>query len=209
MIDWDAYRAAYPTMSYADVAAFHSIVWQKFPDQYHHSPWLLRAFFEERMSGWPARVLEVGGWTGEAADMILREQPRITEWRNFEICAEAADQPVTRDHRYVAVHPQSWPWEVRLERTYWLAVLAHVIEHMSAAQLDRLVGWIAGAGVESVYVESPIRDEARSWRRSTSAHLLEIGWRGVIDLFARHGYSVRRRIDEPPERTVLYFGRAA
>lgn len=200
MIDWDAYRAAYPTMSYADVAAFHQRVWAAFPDQEYHSAPLLRRFFH----GLSGRVVEVGGWRGEAANAILRDFPAITSWTNYEICEQAVASSIPTDPRYRGVFPDRWPWELPTQRAE-IAVLAHVIEHINAMQLKRLIGWLRACGVRHVYVESPLRDKRRSWRHSTSAHLLEIGWTEVIRLFNRAGYAMCERFSEPPERDVLYF----
>lgn len=204
MIDWDAYRAAYPTMTYNDVAAFHRQVWERYPDQGYHSPAHLRHFFDDRLSGWPVRVLEVGGWRGEAAATILADHPSIVTWTNYELCEGAVKSSVVKDPRYRGIFPDRWPWEIDAG-SHDIAVLAHVIEHMTAAQLGRLVGWLADNGVRYVYVEAPLRDKPRAWKRSSSAHLLEIGWTGVIGLFARSGYVLRERHAYPPDRHVLCF----
>lgn len=207
MIDWDAYRAAYPTMSYADVAAFHERVWQAYPEQGYHSPTFLRHFFDDLESGWPYSVLEVGGWRGEAADAILPGHPNIRRWTNFEICEAAVRASVPSDRRYVGIFPDRWPWECDLDGRYEVAVLAHVIEHMTGAQLGQLVGWLLKAGVRHAYVEAPLRERPRSWRNSTSAHLLELGWTEVIALFAAAGFGLSHRHAYPPDRHVLVFGR--
>jgi hypothetical protein len=187
VIDWNAYRTAYDRMSFADVVAFHDKVWDKHPIQEHYSPAHLAAFFAN-LGG---RVLEVGGWRGEAARQILSTTD-IIRWDNYEICRGAAESPVTDDPRYRSIHPTDWPWLLPVG-DYEVAVLAHVIEHIRANQLALLVGWLEQNGVENVYVESPLRDIGRSWRGQSSAHVLEIGWPEVTRMFARSGYRVDSR----------------
>lgn len=202
MIDWDAYRARYDEMPYIEVAAFHRTVWDAYPDQEHHSPEHLAAFF----AGIDARrVLEVGGWRGSAAGRTLAAHPAIVAWTNYEVCEPAVRAPLTDDPRYRPIHPPCWPWEVTLPSRYDTAVLAHVIEHMRARQLERLVEWVAAAGVRDVYVETPLREGPRSWRRANSAHLIELGWSGVRGVFAAAGYACRESYAEPPERHVMFL----
>lgn len=205
MIDWNAYRAAYPSMSYAEVAAFHRLVWERHPDQRHYSEPHLAAFFVGSLG--LSSVLEVGGWQGEAAAQILTAHPEIVHWDNFEICEDAALRPVTDDPRYRATFADRWPWELALSSPHETAVLAHVIEHMLPDQLSALIRWLAGNGVRRAYVEAPLREDPHSWRNSTSAHVLEIGWRAVIDLFAGSGFVLADRHLASPDHHVLIFGR--
>lgn len=202
MIDWNAYRIAYDHMTYAEVVAFHDKVWEKHPVQEHYSPDHLAAFFAGASGG---RVLEVGGWRGEAAHQILSAHPELWGWDNYEICRGAAESPVTADPRYNSIHPTDWPWLLPAG-DYQIAVLAHVIEHVRSNQLSELVGWLEQNEVERVYVESPLRDIGRSWRGQTSAHVLEIGWPEVTKMFAASGYRVESR-DRAEHGEVLYFGR--
>lgn len=204
MIDWNAYRAAYRSMTYSEVAHFHEDVWVKFPDQRHHSERHLAEFFAEVAT--PASVVEVGGWRGEAAARTLAAHPGIVRWDNFEICEPAAHSPVTTDLRYRGIFPDRWPWETEPGR-YDAAVLAHVIEHMVSDQLTALIGWLDRCGVRRMYVEAPLEDRARGWRNSTSAHILEVGWPEVIAILAGAHYRVLRRVVLTPRLQVLMVGR--
>lgn len=206
-IDWDAYRARYDRMTYADVATFHRQVWRLFPDQEHHSPEHLARFFASLDE--PRRVIEVGGWRGSAAGRTLAAYPAIERWDNYEICQGAVNAPVTKDPRYHAVWPDRWPWEVTLSLRHDTGVLAHVIEHMRARQLELLVRWLASNGVRDLYVEAPLRETGRSWRHSSSAHLLEIGAADVLALFERWRFGLRERDAYPPDRQVFYLRGAA
>lgn len=203
MIDFAAYRAAYDSMTYSELVEWHSRVWSIFPDQDKHSSDHLDRFFAKYSA---TRVLEVGGWKGEAAARLLAEHPTIESWHNYEICREAAYSPATDDPRYVGVWPPDWTWCVEPPRVD-TAVLAHVIEHMRSNQLRKLIGWLSVAGVTKAYVEAPIWDKPRSWRRSSSFHVLEVGWDEVIPMWERHGFRVVERDSYPPDRRIVVFAK--
>lgn len=203
MIDWNAYRAAYDGMTFEEVVRFHDEVWERFPIQEYYSPDHLAAFFSERG---PVRVVEVGGWRGEAANQILAAYP-VHSWTNYEICRTAALSPITSDKRYTGVHLDRWAWEMPV-RTFDVAVLAHVIEHVRAEQLRSLIAWLALCEVRHLYVEAPLIDVGRSWRNSTSAHVLEIGWPDVIRLFGEAGFFQDTRSTHDGIGEVLTFVRA-
>jgi len=199
-IDWDAYWAAYPTMTYEQVAEFHRLIWDVFPDQCHHSREALDRFFAG--SG-PISVVELGGWRGEAAAWLLDRHPAIARWVNIEICEPAVRAPATQDPRYRPVFPDRWAWDLP-PAPFDVAVLAHVIEHILPAQLNQLVAWLAACGVRRVYVEAPLLDAGQRWRHSTSSHLLEIGWAAVVALFGERGYKLVERIPLPTRDACLF-----
>ena len=203
MIDWNAYRAAYDSLTFQQVADYHDQVWDLYPDQRHYSREHMDAFFAPLGS---VRVVEVGGWRGEAAAQILNRYP-VTGWDNYEICRGAVETPVTEDHRYRAIHPSDWPWLIPIVG-YDVAVLAHVIEHIRAVQLRFLIEWLADSGVKHTYVEAPLAEIGRSWRGQSSAHVLEVGWPEVVDLFAESGYELTSRSRHDEELAdILIFSR--
>ena len=187
MIDWNAYRASYDSMTYDQVADYHERVWDIHPDQRHYSREHMDTFFD---SLGPVRVVEVGGWRGEAAAQILDRYP-VMAWDNYEICRGAVQSPVLTDDRYRAIHPTDWPWHIPIVG-YDVAVLAHLIEHIRATQLRFLIEWLAAGGIRHIYVEAPLREVGRSWRGQSSAHVLEIGWPEVVELLRRTADNTKR-----------------
>lgn len=203
MIDWNAYRAAYDGMTFEDVVRFHDAVWERFPNQEYYSADHLAGFFSDLG---PVRVVEVGGWRGEAAQQILSAHP-VESWTNYEICRTAALSPVTIDSRYTGIHLDRWVWEMPVS-PFDVAVLAHVIEHVRAPQLRSLIEWLSLCEVRHMYVEAPLIDVGRSWRNSTSAHVLEIGWPDVIRLFGEFGFYQTSRGTHDGIGEVLTFRRS-
>lgn len=198
---WDSYRAAYPDMGYDDVSAFHDWVWKNYPNQHHHSPEMMDLFFAGLFTR--TLVLEIGGWTGEAAARQLAAYPDIKAWINFEICRGAVLRPVTTDPRYRPVWPEHWVWNT-IAPTVDVAVLSHVIEHVSDKQLPHLLRWIADSRARHLYIESPITEDGQSWMGDNSAHVLTLGWGRVIDLLESFGYHVMHRETAPSGHSVLF-----
>jgi len=204
-INWNRYRARYDAMTYAEVAAFHRVIWESYPEQAQHSTEHLAAFFSGLVS---PSVVELGGWRGEAAGTMLARFPGIVLWDNYEICEPAARKPVTPDPRYHGIFPDRWPWELPTSR-YDTAVLSHVIEHVRARQLRELADWLHRCGVEHLYVEAPLEDAARTWGSYEGAHVLELGMPEVVDLLSEYGFVVQSRAWHEPESHVLFLGAAA
>lgn len=208
-IDWDAFRAAYPAMGWAEAAAFYSqVVWPAYPDQSDYSPGHLARFFRLRPGA--RRVIEVGGWTGQAAAQVLAATPALIDWCNLEICEPAVAAPATADPRYHPSQPWCWPWEAPVGQ-HDTAVLAHVVEHLTGAQLRRLAAWLARAGVRAVYLEAPLWDRGRDWAGTATTHVLELGWPAVLQVFADQGLPEQRQaaytVPGHTRRRVAYLAR--
>lgn len=198
---WDAYRLAYPEMTYAEVAEAHQWVWENYRDQSHHSPEKLDEFFSTISQ--KTVVLEVGGWRGEAAQAMLEKYLDIARWVNFEICEDAVLNPVSKDRRYSPIWPRTWAWELPPPPAD-VAVLSHVIEHVSDEQLPLLLRWISASGARHVYIEAPMLDGGQGWMGGNTAHVLTTGWDGVVDLLDASDYRVRDKTLAKLDHYVLF-----
>jgi hypothetical protein len=191
-IDCDAWRAEYDAATVADQKRWHSDVYAEFPNQSHHSVAPMAAALERYR---PRTVIELGGWDGEAAVTMLERFSFIEEWHNVEICAEAVAN--SREHpRFTAESPDRWYWE--FPWTADMFVGAHVIEHLSAEHLGRVID----ATIAPVfYVEAPINAEPIEWTGWSCLHRLEVGWNGVSAIFAKRGYGLAdaQAVETKPE----------
>lgn len=199
-IDWDAYRAQYDSLSYAEHQAFYDKVWDYHPVQVHYSGLGLASFFFDDQA---RHVVEVGGWRGEAAAATLAAHPSIASWRNFEICCGAASDPVVEDSRYRAISPPIWVWRTPPIAAD-TAVLAHVIEHMRGDQVEMLLDWLIDCGVQRMYIETPIELGGQDFTGYLGSHVLELGWDAVEQLMLDRGFS---RFDDGSELIVRFFQR--
>jgi hypothetical protein len=178
---WEAWRVAYPTMTFQEQKEFYRTVWRENRDQHGFNlPAFKRAL--HMTSGWPIRVVELGGWDGELALLGMTE--RISTWTNYEICEDAVNESLVEDERYQAVLLEDWFWRSRYECDLFVA--CHVLEHLTLADvrrtLDAVKFWYA-------FVEAPLRSDPISWSGYQGSHILEVGWDGLDEEFFARGYS--------------------
>jgi hypothetical protein len=182
-LDWDAYRAHYATMSYAEHQAFHSSIFEQYPEQNHYSPKYAAKAIEQTM---PVEVIELGGWDGGLALEMLTLYPTIQTWGNIELCAEAAAHGHQQHPRYFAYEWDEFYWE----HGPWhcdLFIASHTIEHLSAYHLERT---IAATQARAIYFDAPLLDGPTDWTGSTTSHVLTIGWPQVHEMMQGHGYEL-------------------
>jgi hypothetical protein len=165
----------------ADQKRWHAQVWEEYPNQSHFSAEPLAAAIEKYR---PRTVVELGGWDGEAAVTMLERFPFILNWTNIEICTEAT-QNGRKDPRYHPLSPAFWYWERKW--TAEMFVGAHVIEHLSADHLGRVID---ATDAPVFYAEAPIGAQPIDWSGWSALHRLEVGWNGVTALFAERGYEL-------------------
>ena len=134
--DFDAWRTGYDAMSYADHVRTYSELWRLFPVQQHFDGHAMGMFLDQTT---PERVLEVGGWNGELAAVMLATCPWITVWDNVEICREAVDAKICFDPRYHAVSSDRFLWDLEGPLEYDALVMSHSAEHMRWTELRSLL----------------------------------------------------------------------
>lgn len=188
MINWDDWRRSYDSQTYAQHVAFYDEVYKAHPVQRHVNHEAVSNFIRAYAPICKlVEVIELGGWDGELALNMLENYPRIDSWMNYEICrgAVAASKP---HPRYAGLHPNDWVWNIAIPRAD-LLVAAHVIEHMRLDNVKALIAKVRNAGVTACYVECPISAEPTDWTGYNGSHILEVGWNGLDEVFAKHGYS--------------------
>ncbi len=136
-------------------------------------------------------VVELGGGDGHVAASLLDRHP-IRSWINVEMSRRAVDSGL-RHPRYRAVVPDAFPWDWSGWPDGDVFFASHVLEHLRGAQIDRLLARLGA--VRFAHVECPLPDDAVAidWSGRWNTHVLEIGWKQLEALFARHGFEVARR----------------
>ena len=185
---FDFWRQSYDEMDYSAHQRFYNMVARRFPDQRKADTDAVESalihLLETRTS---LNVWELGGWDGALAhDMIETFSGDIEEWRNIEIC-DYAVQAGWRDEAgiYLPECPSNWvseytlPWELR---GYDIAILSHVIEHLSSEHLWHLLYMLQE--VPYLYIQTPsaMGDDPHPtrWMGTMSTHKLEVGWQTVM-----------------------------
>ena len=183
-LDWDAWRANYQSMTYADQVAYHSAIYAQYPEQRHYDASLVRLAINDTD---PTTVIELGGWDGELAEQMLNERDSIQSWVNIEICAEASTAGRGRHPRYGAPELMCHYWHAG-PWTCDLFVASHVIEHLTVSDLEQT---IASTKAKFIYLDAPLEEHPTSWAGFTGTHILQTGWRGVDQILGRNRYTLK------------------
>lgn len=183
-VDFDAWRAAYDDLSYAQHVEFYRQVAEAYPEQQHYNEPAVRAF----LAGSDGSVLEIGGWKGELAAAVLPDFPAIPSWLNVEIAPQAVTESVCDDPRYRVLVPEAFIWDADIDlRPYRTLIASHVIEHMKQADVEKLMDRLGH--IERMYVDAPLPPEPSAWEQGESSHIIEVGWIGLAEIFTRHGFA--------------------
>lgn len=182
--DCEAWRAAYPDASYADQQRMHSEMYSVAPLQRHFDEAITSATVERFR---PARVVELGGWDGELAKLMLDRFQFISSWVNVELCAEArrAGGRTGRRRRYSAPEVGDWYWTRKWKCDLFVA--SHTIEHLSAEHLALVLG---ATDAQVLLLDAPLQDLPTRWDGYSAMHVLEVGWPGVTAICAAAGYAL-------------------
>ena len=183
MTDWDGWRAGHGSISFEDNQKFHSDFYEICQEQKFYTSPQIEGFLDLYQ---PSTVVEIGGWRGELAQEYLNdyENYNFTSWTNYELCKEAVRDSRCTDIRYHAVALSDYLWNgPRISADSFIA--AHVIEHLSPDELEKLVGLL---DVDSVYFEAPLLEPGQTWDGYDGSHILSFSWDDVHALMDRHGY---------------------
>lgn len=186
-LTFDQWRAEYDSLSHSERMAFFDAVYDVFPEQCYCNLTEARKFFATLSR--PSRILEIGGWDGRIAGSLLNEFPQISHWYNYELSQKAVAAGL-RAAAYSALVPAVPAWELTEFPPCNVFFASRAIEHLRAAELARLVARLDT--IEVVYLEArlPLSATQHSWDGRWNAHVLEIGWRQVEDLFLKFGFRV-------------------
>lgn len=177
-LDWDGWRENYDAMTFADQREFYKTVAAHFPDQSHHNAEVAHTFFDEIG---PCTVAELGGWDGALAGEMLARHP-IELWTNYDLVVVPQVCASPRYRLQALTRPL---WDAPVEADAFVAM--HVIEHVKAIELARLVAQLR---VRECLIESPLEDGPTDWSGYSGTHVLELGWDGVDGLFERAGFEI-------------------
>lgn len=187
-LDWDAWRNAYPTLTYAEQQDFHSAIYAQYPEQRHYSERHCRRAINSIPRA--RRIVELGGWDGALARAMLDRHASIQQWVNVELCREAAaaGRGLGYEPRYSAPELNGFYWD--WDHGPWhcdLFVASHTIEHLTSLDLAKV---LASTRARALYFDAPLYDKPVGWQGFTGTHILETGWTGVTALCREHGYTL-------------------
>jgi hypothetical protein len=200
---FDYWRDNYGCLPYIAHQRFYNMVSETFPTQDKANRPLVEEALTQAlvMHGHPLGVWELGGWDGALArDMIEACGDGIAYWINIEICSSVV-QKAWRDHslmdRLVMNYGHTWPWDDPQcsgigTPAPGIAILSHVIEHLSWAHLQACFGMLRD--VPLLYIQTPEAlgqgPHPTGWRGTLSTHKLEVGLGTVDEYLKQSGYTL-------------------
>lgn len=193
---FDQWRAEYDTLTYQEQVKFYNQVEKDHPVQNsfrNNLPaWLSFFAYVAGRLGKP-RVMELGGWHGELASIILSSYPVIDSWTNYEISQEAVNKTVCGDSRYQAIVPNDYAWNIKLPDCD-VFVASHTLEHIRARKLERLLDNLP-ATINYLAIEIPLPESGPvDWGGYHGSHILELNWAEVEALLILRGFQPIRSL---------------
>ena len=196
---FDLWRESYYDWPYENHQRFYNVLHEVFPDQQKYDasavgPALIHAAVELDR---PLNVWELGGWDGALAkEMIETLDDCILYWLNEEICRRAVINGWHDDAvpvRYYAISDSyDWAWNgPPLPSCYDIAILSHVIEHLSYPHLQSLLKFLDR--IPFIYIQTPAsmggKPHPTNWMGTMSTHKLEVGWGDVYSFLKQLDYA--------------------
>ena len=193
-IDWNAWRAAYDDMSFAEQRDFYNEVFELHPEQDRYSVEHLEMLLEHIDAA--VEIVELGGWAGAFAGAVMPGHPEIVRWRNYEISSEAVDASVFHSARYEPIALRDWYWNYEHSADVFIA--SHVLEHL---KLRDVLATFDCTDARWLFLQVPLAEEAKDWNGYHGSHILGVGWEWLTEELEYRGYSYLPEISHPHARS--------
>ena len=204
--DFDQWRRFYDDLTFEDQKAVYREVAELYPRQRAFNTAEAIVFMETHA---PVHVMELGGWDGKLASILLDLYDWVESWTNYDLVTVPWACHDARYHQEELLRP-FWETPHPVADAF---VATHVIEHMRYHELGALVRAIEK--IPAVLIEAPIQRKPTIWHGYHGTHILEVGWNAVDQLFRRHGYNIEhewhtREVVRPmnPHRPMKMGGRS-
>lgn len=193
--DW--WRENYDKLSYKAHQEFYSEIYKEYPTQRHGNFTFIDGYrtILFNVDGRPnLNVIEVGGWDGYLASLILPKCPHIAKWHNYEICLDLKEQQVPTDDRYELRFTDDWIWQKKLDTNYNVMIMSHVMEHMRCSNFVKLID---GIMPDIVYIEAPLdRYVLQNFNNYLGTHIFEYNMNTVEFFMKELGYDCIMKLGE-------------
>ena len=138
----------------------------------------------------PEMVIELGGWDGEMANLILPDNDDVVSWTNFELASVAQ---VCNDDRYdFFVSTDDWAWN-HPGFSGDCFVSSHSIEHVSVDNVKSILSRLDEEFFSSAFIQAPIPVKGKpNWERwKNSGHIIQCNMSELDEMFTDHGWTLR------------------
>lgn len=203
MNEYDKWRANYDKMNHIDQIYYARTFIDNGKDQSETRHQLM----SEELIGFLTyntnksyNIVEMGGWQGYLAKEILQIHniEEIKSWINFDIAFNAIIRNKCNDPRYdcIITHKPIWLLDNNLTDLAFnnanIFIASHCLEHIKYEELNHLYCRINNSNIEYCFLDIPIEDEPMDWNGYLGTHILEVGYKDVINLFNLNFELIRR-----------------
>lgn len=154
-------------------------------------------------------IFELGGWMGDLADVILKENEDIIYWHNYDIVTELVLHQIPKDNRYKLKILDDFVWNKNDEIVdfYNIFVSTHTIEHFSINFLNKLVDFINNRKFKYLILEAPLPKQYKpDWNNHDTLHVLSLSWYQIFLIFNQYKAIQLKELyrqGRPPSYTYL------
>jgi len=176
---FNKWREEYDSYSIEDQKRIINELEEKYPTQRQFSVSVIyiRKFLPKKPN---QKILEIGGWKGHLASIILKENETIELWHNYDICSNAKDKSVCNDKRYECIIANDFVWNLDVFNEYDVCILSHVIEHIKESELRKLFTKLKN--IKFIYIASPLKEKGSNWNNYMGTHILNCGWNSIRNM---------------------------
>ena len=181
---FDKWREDYDSMTNQEQKKRHIDIANTYGNQQSYN---LKAYQKADLKG---QIVEIGGWKGELADHMLKENLNILSWTNIEFCTHM--EHVCKDFRYKVIEPKEFRWW--LHNPEYLKgdclIASHFIEHISNTDiLSLFVDTISKSSLKRLLLDAPIVEKGEcNWSNYLGTHILKYSWSDIISILESLGF---------------------
>lgn len=191
----DAWRARYREMTYAEHQQAYDEILAAHPRQAGFDSGALTECLD-RIGKRAVKIFEFGGWRGGLAADILKGEIGVLSWINVEITPLAQEEVECDDPRYSVYVPSDFIWNIMSDSRDVgnFFVSSHTIEHLTAEHLASLFRWLSST-VRYMFLQAPLPEDCtdNKWEGYGGTHILELGWKQIVNLLDSMGWALKWR----------------
>ncbi len=182
-VNWNKWRADYPTMSFLENQRFHDKVFSNITQPNAFNEKAVTEFFDSIKSSVKLKVAELGGAKGELACRIIRKNPaQFQLWDNFELSSYMVENQICFNKKYLALKLVDYINTFQCILDYDVFLASHVIEHMLFKQFKQLIENLP-TSIKYIYLNIPIDiHEPKDWDYYAGTHVFDKTWIDIFEL---------------------------
>jgi len=200
--DFDGYREKYNGLSFEQLQEYNRMWLKCYPEQkFWHKTFLsflndclkdITLYFNRNT----LNVMEFGGYNGELAFNILKENPCFS-WANIEIIKHKQHEGLELyDYQEYVFSSFLWRKKPNVSNCD-VFVSSDALEHITNNEFSELLCYVAENKIKFLVLGIPVKVEGQSWKGYYGSHLLTYGSNAIKEKLEKHGYVLVREQRKP------------